>query len=84
MSKYPSQMQDKFNLRFPDGMRDAIAKSAKKNGRSMNSEIIAALDSWLTDWSKVESWGDAHEIPEIQVLERLEAIEERLKKLTGD
>ncbi|MBS3894707.1 Arc family DNA-binding protein [Serratia marcescens] len=48
MSKYPSQMQDKFNLRFPDGMRDAIAERAKANGRSMNSEIIAALDAWLT------------------------------------
>ncbi|MGJ0628625.1 Arc family DNA-binding protein [Xenorhabdus bovienii] len=47
MIKYPSQMQDKFNLRFPDGMRDAVAERAKKNGRSMNSEIIAALESWI-------------------------------------
>ncbi|MDE9516163.1 Arc family DNA-binding protein, partial [Xenorhabdus bovienii] len=29
MTKYPSQMQDKFNLRFPDGMRDAVAEIAK-------------------------------------------------------
>ncbi|WP_438818389.1 Arc family DNA-binding protein [Xenorhabdus bovienii] len=36
-------MQDKFNLRFPDGMRDAIAERAKKNGRSMNSELIEML-----------------------------------------
>ena len=48
MSKYPSQMQDKFNLRFPDGMRDAIALRAKKNGRSMNSEIIQILSDSLT------------------------------------
>lgn len=48
MRKYPSQMQDKFNLRFPDGMRDAIAEKAKKNGRSMNSEIVAALEVWLS------------------------------------
>lgn len=34
---------DKFNLRFPDGMRDAISERAKKNGRSMNSEIVAIL-----------------------------------------
>ncbi|PHM33336.1 Putative regulator protein; Arc-like DNA binding domain (fragment) [Xenorhabdus innexi] len=47
MTKYPSQMQDKFNLRFPEGMRDAVAESAKQNGRSMNSEIIAALEAWL-------------------------------------
>ncbi|NIG98098.1 MAG: Arc family DNA-binding protein [Serratia symbiotica] len=44
MSKYPSQMQDKFNLRFPEGMRDAIAKRAKANSRSMNSEIVQIIE----------------------------------------
>jgi hypothetical protein len=39
---------DRFNVRLPVGMRDAIADRAKRNGRSMNSEIIAALDSWLS------------------------------------
>lgn len=34
---------DKFNLRFPDGMRDAIAERARANGRSMNSEIVHIL-----------------------------------------
>lgn len=43
MSKYPSQTQDKFTVRFPDGMRDEIAKRAEENGRSMNSEIIQML-----------------------------------------
>lgn len=43
MSKFPSQMQDKFNLRFPEGMRDAVAERAKANGRSMNSEIIEMI-----------------------------------------
>lgn len=43
MAKYPSQLQDKFNLRLPDGMKDAIAKRAEKNGRSMNSEIVQIL-----------------------------------------
>lgn len=38
---------DKFNLRFPDGMREAIALRAKKNGRSMNSEIIQILHDSL-------------------------------------
>lgn len=47
MTKYPSQMQDKFNLRFPDGMRDAIAERAKANGRSMNSEIVQILQDAL-------------------------------------
>ncbi|HGN2048526.1 TPA: Arc family DNA-binding protein [Proteus mirabilis] len=43
MAKYPSQLQDKFNLRLPDGMKDIIAERAKANGRSMNSEIIQML-----------------------------------------
>ncbi|GKW25997.1 hypothetical protein PEC311524_35910 [Pectobacterium carotovorum subsp. carotovorum] len=47
MAKYPSQLQDKFNLRFPDGMRDAIAERAKRNGRSMNTEIIMILEEAL-------------------------------------
>lgn len=49
MDKFPSQTQDKFTVRFPDGMRDAIAERAKANGRSMNSEIVGALESWLSD-----------------------------------
>lgn len=40
MDKYPSQSQDKFTVRFPDGMRDVIAQMAKEHGRSMNSEIV--------------------------------------------
>lgn len=47
MIKYPSQMQDKFNLRFPDGMRDAVAERAKENGRSMNTELIFIIDEAL-------------------------------------
>ncbi|MEQ9721307.1 Arc family DNA-binding protein [Yersinia alsatica] len=39
----PVSAQDKFMLRLPDGMREAIAERAKKNGRSMNSEIVQIL-----------------------------------------
>ncbi|EBH3060750.1 Arc family DNA-binding protein [Salmonella enterica subsp. enterica serovar Poona] len=52
MSKYPSQMQDKFNLRFPDGMRDAVAERAKRNGRSMNSEIVQMIQDALDSEAK--------------------------------
>ncbi len=46
----PSDLLDKFMLRLPDGMRDQIAEVAKKNGRSMNSEIVQRLkDSLLGD-----------------------------------
>lgn len=43
MSEKQVKDYDKFMLRFPDGMRDAIAERAKANGRSMNSEIIQIL-----------------------------------------
>nr|WP_313360448.1 Arc family DNA-binding protein [Mixta calida] len=38
---------DKFMLRMPEGMRDAITERAKRNGRSMNSEIISILEDRL-------------------------------------
>ncbi len=38
---------DKFMLRLPDGMRDSIKASAEKNGRSMNAEIVSALELYL-------------------------------------
>ena len=36
---------EKFVVRFPDGMRDVVAERAKRNGRSMNSEIIDIISS---------------------------------------
>lgn len=38
---------DKFMLRLPDGMRDQIKAAAERNKRSMNAEIVIALDDWL-------------------------------------
>ncbi len=42
---YPSEMQERFIVRLPDGMRDRIADAAKAAGRSMNAEIVARLQS---------------------------------------
>ncbi|MBL5911222.1 Arc family DNA-binding protein [Enterobacter asburiae] len=47
MSEKQVRDYDKFMLRFPDGMRDAIAARAKSNGRSMNSEIVQILQDAL-------------------------------------
>lgn len=44
---YPSETQERFIVRFPDGMRDRIAEEAKKNNRSMNAEIVARLEQSL-------------------------------------
>ncbi|MEI9694575.1 Arc family DNA-binding protein [Atlantibacter hermannii] len=42
---------DKFVLRLPEGMREAIADLAKSNGRSMNAEIVQILKDALTHHS---------------------------------
>lgn len=41
---FPSGQQDQFNLRMPHGMRDRIKAAADMNNRSMNAEIVAALE----------------------------------------
>ncbi len=47
---YPSETQERFIVRLPDGMRDRIADSAKFHNRSMNSEIVARLTASLDDF----------------------------------
>lgn len=47
-SHVPTNRSDQFNLRMPEGMRERIAKAAKVNARSMNSEIVALLEAGLS------------------------------------
>lgn len=42
------QMNDKYMLRLPDGWRDNIKAVAMKNRRSMNQEILGALEPLIT------------------------------------
>lgn len=44
-----SREPDKFIVRFPEGWRDLLAKRAKENGRSMNSELLQILKPALSD-----------------------------------
>lgn len=44
MSERKPQSEDKYVVRFPDGMRDRIRSAAEANNRSMNAEIIARLE----------------------------------------
>lgn len=46
---YPSDKQDQFMLRLPDGMRDRIKAAAEENNRSMNAEIVATLTEKYPD-----------------------------------
>jgi hypothetical protein len=48
MSEAPAKKQDQFIVRLPDGMRNKVKESAELNNRSMNAEIIAGLEDWLS------------------------------------
>ncbi|RWR29476.1 Arc family DNA-binding protein [Sinirhodobacter populi] len=41
---YPSEKQERFIVRLPDGMRGRIKVAAEANNRSMNAEIVATLE----------------------------------------
>jgi hypothetical protein len=46
---------DQFMLRLPDGMRDKLAKMAEANGRSMNAEILSALEQHLAGTDRLSA-----------------------------
>ena len=56
---------DKFNVRFPDGMRDAIAERARANGRSMNAEIVQILEDAIAAEQSGFPAGDAKELRQV-------------------
>lgn len=64
--KYPSELAERFQIRLPAGLRDRIKAYAEKNGRSMNTEIVRALEEAFPkpiaavsvrslEWSSAES-----------------------------
>ncbi len=42
-----SRNGDQVLTRFPDGLRERLKQRASENGRSMNSEIVAAVERHL-------------------------------------
>lgn len=77
---------DKFMLRFPDGMRDRIADSAKENGRSMNAEIISRLDGsflGVTEASELHKAIDEVRL-ELLAIAKIRRQLEELQNPTGD
>lgn len=46
---YPSETQERFIIRLPDGMRERIKAKAEANGRSMNAEIVVALEKFFPE-----------------------------------
>lgn len=52
LAPFNSRTADKFVVRLPEGMREQIADIAKVHHRSMNSEIIARLETSLAEESQ--------------------------------
>lgn len=79
--KYPSQEMDRFNIRMPAGMREAIADIAAQNGRSLNSEIVMILQSAVNETSTSKT---IESIAKTEADKIKEALEETLTKLYND
>lgn len=52
--KYPSEAAERFQIRMPAGLRDRIRKAAERSGRSMNTEIVAALETFYPEEPTIE------------------------------
>jgi predicted DNA-binding protein len=51
--KVAGKRADQYMLRFSEGMRDRLAKLAGANGRSMNAEILEAIEKHLEGTDRV-------------------------------
>lgn len=58
----PSRTSPKFDLRLPDDMRARVADAAKRNGRSMNAELVAYVEAGLGGFSAAETANSIQDI----------------------
>lgn len=49
------QTEDKYIIRFPDGMRDRLKEAAKANNRTLNAEIVSRLSDSFKTYSDSEA-----------------------------
>jgi predicted DNA-binding protein len=65
---------DQFMVRFPAGVRERLAEMASNNGRSMNAEVIAAVEQALRGPDRLSAMEDFIEKyrEQIKVIEDLE------------
>jgi predicted DNA-binding protein len=84
--------RDRIIVRLPDGMRDELAALAETNGRSMTSEVVAAIEKHLRGADRLTQLWEFFErqrqhIEEIPFLsaavENLEAFAERAGDFQG-
>lgn len=54
-----------FNLRMPSEMKDELAERAKRNGRSLNAEILQVLEDSIAAEKTGFPAGDARELRQV-------------------
>lgn len=79
-AKYPSDAQDKFMLRMPNGLRDRIAEVAKANNRSMNAELVARIEASFARTTTAD--GDVLDMHDLAL--ELKAQIDRMKRLADE
>ncbi|MEY9121312.1 Arc family DNA-binding protein [Bradyrhizobium yuanmingense] len=70
---------DQYLIRLPDGMRLKLSKLAEANGRSMNAEIVSALEQHLTGsdrLSAIESSIQNHDRTVQELAARIRTLED--------
>ena len=84
MSERKPQSEDKYVVRFPNGMRDQIRAAAEANNRSMNAEIIARLERSFNEAAGIEGlMPPATSAKLTDAVERLEALIKQIVKSGG-
>jgi predicted DNA-binding protein len=53
VKKIAAKDADQYMLRLPPGLRDRVARRAAENGRSMNTEIIEAIEKHLEEADRI-------------------------------
>ncbi|WP_139790610.1 Arc family DNA-binding protein [Rhizobium rhizosphaerae] len=71
--KYPSELAERFQVRLPAGLRDRIRAAAEANGRSMNTEIVTALEDAYPDPEKLAE--------ELSFVDEIDSIQQQLERL---
>jgi predicted DNA-binding protein len=88
--KIAAKDADQYMLRLPPGLRDRVARRAAENGRSMNTEIVEAIEKYLEGadrmthlWEFVEKHRENVEALD-RILDAVEYLESRVEKIDGE
>ena len=77
------QPQDKYVVRFPDGLRETLKREAERNNRSLNAEIIARLEASFTEAARLEEMSAALERQASMIRLHGERIDDLMKRVGG-